>query len=312
MPCRVLWGMTRQLARHNTGGLFLYNRDMVFLKKHWRGAILIFLVLINFAIWVEVKIKKPSELLKVYFLDVGQGDAIFIDSPNHGRVLIDGGPNRRVLSELGKLLPFYDKRIDVVIETHPDKDHIGGLPEVISRFNVGAFVEPGVESENSIDDELKRRLKDKNIPSLLARRGMNIDFGDDVILTILFPNQDVSRWETNDASIIAKLVYGEQSFLLTGDATIKSENLLMSMNKNILNSSVLKAGHHGSRTSTSLIFAEAVSPLYTIISAAKDNSYGHPHKETIDTLNKVGSKILNTGELGTIKFTTDGKTLDFK
>jgi len=292
---------------------------MKFLKKYWLGALLVSLLLGNIVVWNAVYDRRPSNLLRVYFFDIGQGDSIFVDTPSHGRILIDGGPNRRVLSELGKVLPFSDKRIDVVIETHPDKDHIGGLPEVINRFKVGLFLEPGVESENRIDDELHRVLKEKNVPSFLARRGMTIDFLDGVKLVILFPNQDVSRWETNDASIIAKLVYGEKSFLLTGDATIKSENLLMSLDlptgqagSEIINSTVLKAGHHGSRTSTSPLFAERVSPEYAVISAGKDNSYGHPHKETIDTLSKVGAKILSTIGLGTIEFETDGEALRVK
>lgn len=282
------------------------------MKKYWRGVVIGILVLANISIWHIYFERKPSDLLHVYFLNIGQGDAIFIDSPSHGRVLIDGGPNRNVLSELGKVMPFYDKRIDLVIETHPDKDHIGGLPEVLNRYKVGALLEPGVESQNSVDDELHRVVKSKNITNILARRGMVVDFHDGTKLRILFPNQDVSRWETNDASVVAKLTYGEKSFLFTGDSPIKAENILMMLDKNILDSDVLKAGHHGSRTSTSLLYAEVVSPEYAIISAGKNNSYGHPHKETIDILNKVGAKILSTIELGTIKFETNGETLEIK
>jgi competence protein ComEC len=285
---------------------------MEFLKKYWREIALLILVIGNATVWYSYDQRKPSELLRVYFFDIGQGDSIFIDSPSHGRVLIDGGPNRSVLSELGKILPFYDKRIDFVIETHPDKDHIGGLPEVLNRYNVGMFMEPGVESENKIDDELHKVIKEKNIPTVLARRGMVINFQDETKLQILFPNQDVSRWETNDASIVAKLMYGDKSFLFTGDSPTKAENILMSMDKNILDSDILKVGHHGSRTSTSFLYAEVVSPEYAIISAGKNNSYGHPHKETLDSLNKVGAKILSTINLGTIKIETDGKNLIIK
>ena len=270
------------------------------------------LILANIFVWVAFYQRRPSNILKVYFLDIGQGDAIFIDSPTHGRALIDGGPNRKVLSELGKILPFADKRIDVVIETHPDKDHIGGLPEVISRYNVGLFLEPGVESENNIDDELKKRMGEKNIPKLLARRGMIVNFGDGVKLMILFPTQDVLNWETNRASIVAKLVYGDKSFLLTGDSPIAIENVLVNLDPKILDSDVLKAGHHGSRTSTSLEYAEAVSPEYAVISAGKDNTYGHPHKEVLDILKQVGAQIVSTIDLGTIRFETNGKTLEMK
>ena len=171
-----------------------------------------------------------------------------------------------------------------------------------------------MESDNSIDDELHKRVKEKKIPNILARRGMVVNFGDGAKLQILFPlsGQDVSNWDTNNASIVAKLVYGDKSFLLTGDSPIQIENVLLSVDKNILDSDVLKAGHHGSRTSTSLAYAEAVSSEYAVISAGKDNTYGHPHKEVLDILAKVGAKIVNTIDSGTIEFETDGKTIEIK
>lgn len=285
---------------------------MDFVRKHARELVLGLLIFSNLGVWLAVYEKRSSDILTVYFLDVGQGDAIFIDSPRHGRVLVDGGKNRKVLAELGKILPFADKRIDVVMATHPDVDHIGGLPEVVSRYDVGIFIEPGVESENSIDDELKSRIEQENIPSLLAKRGMVVNFGDGVKFQILFPNQDVSKWETNRASVIARLVYGEKSFLLTGDSPIAIENVMLNLDPEILDSDVLKAGHHGSRTSTSLSYAEAVSPEYAVISAGEDNSYGHPHKEVLGILSKVGAKILSTANSGTIKFETDGEIIKIK
>ncbi|MDO8569936.1 MAG: ComEC/Rec2 family competence protein [bacterium] len=287
---------------------------MDFIRKYSREVVVGVLILSNIFVWVAVYQRRPSNILTVYFLDIGQGDAIFIDSPRHGRVLIDGGANRKVLSELGKILPFADKRIDVIVGTHPDKDHIGGLPEIVSRYDVGLFLEPGVESENTIDDELEKRIEKNNIPKLLAKRGMVINFGDGVKLQILFPlpGQDVSNWETNSASIVARLVYGDKSFLLTGDSPIRIENVLLNLDQSLLDSDVLKAGHHGSRTSTSLAYVKAVSPEYAVISVGKDNTYGHPHKEVLAILEKVGAKIVSTVESGTIHFETNGKTLKLK
>jgi len=285
---------------------------MDFLRS-WRKEILIgLLIFSNIFVWTSLYQKKSSDILSVYFLDVGQGDAIFIESPQHNRILIDGGRNRKVLSELGRILPFADRRIDVVIATHPDADHIGGLPEVISRYKVGTFIESGVKSENSIDDELNMRIEEKKIPRLLARRGMVIDLGDEVRLNILFPNQDVSKLDPNDASIVAKLVYGDESFLFTADAELRTETILLNLDPISLDSDVLKVGHHGSRTSTFILFAEAVSPEYAIISAGKDNSYGHPHQQVLDTLKKVSSEILSTMNEGTIIFETNGETLELK
>ena len=285
---------------------------MNFIKKYWQGILVGTLIFSNIVVWNAVFERQTSNVLKVYFLDVGQGDAIFIDSPRHGRILVDGGKNKKILDELGKILPFADTRIDVVIATHPDADHIGGLLEVISRYDVGLFLEPGVETDKYIESELKRRLEKKNVSIVIARRGQVINIGDGVKLVILFPNQDVSRWDTNDASIVAKLIYGEESFLLTGDSTIRAENILLSLDADILKSTVLKAGHHGSRTSTSPSYAQAVSPAYAVISASENNSYGHPHKEVLDILEKVAAKVLSTVNFGTIRFETNGETLEIK
>lgn len=287
-------------------------------KENWREALLLALVAANLLVWVAVHASAPGKILRVYFLDVGQGDAILIDTPSHRQVLIDGGRNKKVLSELGRALPFGDKILDIVIETHPDADHIGGLPEVVNRYGVALFVEPGVESENSIDNELHARLKAKSVPAILARRGEVINFGDGAKLTILFPNQDVSHWETNDASVVARLDYGNSSFLFTGDSTIKAENIILKLGPSLVDVDVLKAGHHGSRTSTSQAYAQAVSPEYAVISAGKDNTYGHPHKEVLDILNKIGVKIIATEDavnlkgMGTIEFETDGKLLKLR
>ena len=284
------------------------------MKKLYREIILLTLVLSNILVWVAVYETRPSDILKVYFLDVGQGDAIFIESPRGARVLVDAGKNRKVVSELGKILPFSDKRIDVVIATHPDADHIGGLPEVVSRFDVEMFLDPGAVSTSAVYKELIKRLDEKEINKVLAKRGMVLNFGDGAKLIILYPRagEDISLLDPNDASIVAKLIYGEHSFLLTGDAGLRTENILLGLHGNNLQSVVLKAGHHGSRTSSSLSFVEVVAPLYTVISAGKNNSYGHPHQSVLDNLALVGSQILNTFDEGVVRFETNGEILKVK
>lgn len=277
--------------------------------SHWRLLVLLILVLGNLFVWLAVWKRTPRDTLSVRFFNIGQGDAVLIESPTHRRILIDGGPNRKVVSELGRALPFGDRRIDLVIETHPDKDHIGGLPEVVKRYKVGLFMHPGVESDNSIDDTLENEVEKKNIRTLLARRGMVVNLGDGASLEILYPNTSVSGWETNDASVVARLTYGESTFLFTGDAALKSEFDLMNLDERILDVDVLKVGHHGSRTSTALAFVEVVTPEYAVISAGKDNTYGHPHRQVLDNLKSVGAKVLSTIEDGTIKFETNGAYL---
>ncbi len=288
--------------------MFSYQNYTV--KEYWREGVLLVLLLVNIFVWLAIYDRSPGTL-RVYFLDVGQGDAIFFETPSGKQGLIDGGKNRQVVSELGRLMPFGDREIDLLIATHPDADHIGGLVEVVNRFDIGLFLEPGVAAANSLDEELRARLEKRGVEPEVARRGQVINFGDGVLVTILFPNQDVSKWDTNDASVSLILSYGEHQFLLTGDAGIKTENILMQLSRGELDVEVLKAGHHGSRTSTALHFAQTVSPEYAVISAGKDNSYGHPHPEVVKILQSVGAKIVSTAELGTVRFESDGKVLKF-
>ena len=234
---------------------------------------------------------------------------MFIEAPNGNQVLIDGGSNKAVLKELGKVMPFYDRTIDAVIATHPDKDHIGGLVEVLKNYRADFVMEPGVSSDTGVYQELEKTIADKNLPRILARRGMLLNLGEGARLNILFPNRNTEGWETNTASIVAKLVYGNNSFLLTGDSPIVIEKYLSMIDGRNLKSDVLKTGHHGSRTSTSESFAGLVSPQYTVISAGKNNQYGHPHKEVLDILDKIKSVILKTYENGTVTFSSDGEEI---
>jgi competence protein ComEC len=293
-------------------GLYLKTMEYQrFLREWWKEGIVATLVVANLWVWI-LALNPDSGMLKVSFFDVGQGDAIFIETPSGKQMLIDGGKNKKIVSELGRTMSFGDRTLDIVLATHPDADHIGGLPEVFKRYDVEVFVEPGVESKNTLDNELHERLRAGEAQTLLARAGEIINFGDGVKLEIIFPHTDVSQWETNDASIVAKLTYGERSFLLTGDAGIKTENILLRLPEEFMDVDVLKAGHHGSRTSTSLSFAQAASPSFAVISAGKDNSYGHPHKEVLKILETVGTEIKSTAESGTITFETDGQELRVK
>jgi len=268
------------------------------------------LFLVTLIVWYAI-FAESRQGLKVYFLDVGQGDAIFIQASNGNQILIDAGPNKQVLRKLSKVMPFYDRSIDIVIESHPDSDHIGGLPEVLKRYDVFLVMEPGVGSDNAVYAETEKIIKEKRIKKILARKGMRVNLGDGTRLDILFPDRDVFELGTNDASIVARLVYGENKFLFTGDSPQKIEDYLVSIFGKNLQSDVLKLGHHGSRTSTSEEFLGYVEPKYAIISAGKDNRYGHPHKEILDRLNQFGISILRTDEKGTIKMQGDGENIIF-
>ena len=261
-------------------------------------------------------------ILTVAFLNIGQGDAIFIEAPSGSQILIDGGPNKSVLRELSKVMPFYDRSIDVVLATHADQDHIGGLPDVLQNYKVDIFMETGVPSESSSYKELEKIVEEKSqgvplgnfkgepLKKIFVRRGMVVDLGNGAMLQILFPDRDPAGMETNTSSIIARLVYGENEFLFTGDSPKSIENYLISLGG--LESDVLKAGHHGSKTSTSPDFVTAVSPEYVVISAGKDNRYGHPHQEVLDIFNSFGAKILRTDLDGRVVFKSDGINLLLK
>lgn len=248
-------------------------------------------------------------ILRVSFLDVGQGDAIFIQSPSGVQVLIDGGATKQVLEKLHDVIPLFDRSIDMVIATHPDLDHIGGLTDVIDRFSVKIFLHPDATNTGGAEDILNTKIQIHNVTQIIARRGQVYDLGAGVALTILFPYGDVSNVDTNDASIVARLTYGKHAFLLTGDAPVSTEYTLTATDPQNVQADVLKLGHHGSNTSTSETFLAAVKPKWSIVSAGKDNTYGHPHQEVVDRVKKFNSEILNTGSKGTIIFESDGEMI---
>ena len=281
------------------------------IKQNLRIYFLAVLIIINFFIFYTVYQVSNSKLT-VTFLDVGQGDAIFVTVPGGAQMLLDGGANSSVLRELGKVMPFYDRSIDVLVATHPDQDHIGGLVEVLKRFNVGLFVQTNTTSTSAVYVELEKIIKQKNIKEEIIISPEILTLGGGAEFNILFPDKDTAGWETNEASIVGKLTYGKNSFMFTGDSPQKIEKYLVGRYGNLLDSDVLKAGHHGSKTSNSEIFVGTVSPLYTIISAGLDNRYGHPSKETMDILNSFQEKILQTLGGGMIRFEADGSIVELK
>jgi beta-lactamase superfamily II metal-dependent hydrolase len=250
--------------------------------------------------------------LEVVFLDVGQGDSIYIEAPNGKQMLVDGGPDAKLLSSLAKVMPFADRSIDMVVETHPDTDHIGGLPQLLDNYKVTNILENGATSDSKTFSALEEKISEDKINKIIARRGMRIvlDAEKNIYFDILFPDRDVSNLDSNDGSIVGKLVYGNSSFMLTGDATLYTENQIeWNENEDTLKSDVLKLGHHGSRTSSSILWLEKVNPKVAIVSAGKDNKYGHPHQETLDRLSSLYIPFLSTAEIGNIIFKSDGTKL---
>ncbi len=282
-----------------------------FLRAHARFiffALLLIVTALSLSLSVYVG-KRERPMLRVTFLDVGQGDAIFIESPTGIQMLIDGGPGRSVLRQLSEVMGFWDRHIDTVLLTHEDKDHVGGLPDVFSRYEIGTFVRTENQGESGEADLVDVRAEEEGSRVIYARRGMQFDLGGGAVLTVLFPDRDPSFLESNTSSIVARLTYGDTEFLFTGDSPQAIERYLISQDSLFLDSDVLKLGHHGSKTSTSQEFVEAVDPDYAIVSAEKNSRYGHPHKEVVEVVTAQGATLLNTADLGSITFETDGRAL---
>jgi len=280
------------------------------MKKNLTIIISIFLIVCNAVIFSYLYYLTEAKLT-VAFLDVGQGDAIFIKAPNGRQMLIDGGVNNSVLRELGKVMPFYDRSIDVVVATHADQDHIGGLVPVLERYDVDLFIRSNATSSSAVYLALGEIIKSKNIKEEIIISPTNLTLAPETEFKILFPDRDTAGWETNDSSIVGQLIYGDSSFLLTGDSPASVEKILVDKLGSSLKSDVLKAGHHGSKTSSSELFVGTVLPTYTIISAGLNNKYGHPNQETLEILTKFGGKIIKTMGQGRIVFKTDGNDLNF-
>lgn len=269
-------------------------------KEHWLFLFVVFLFLANIFIFYFIW-QNSHKGFTFAMLNVGQGDALFIESPTGTQVLVDGGPPKKILNQLASIMSPFDRTIDAFIITNPDQDHIAGFLDILKLYKVDRVFEPGTLTDSKIYQNLKNEIKKNNIPNILAKKGMRLNLGGGAMIDILFPDRDVSVWSTNDGSIIARLSYGGTSIMLTGDSTLKTEKIILEKNSlQKLDSDILKVGHHGSRTSSSPEFVKAISPSYALISNGKDNKYGHPHKETLDTLTQFGAKIFRTDELGMI------------
>ncbi len=266
-----------------------------------------FLVLLNILAWIAVY-DLNQENLEVIFFDVGQGDATFIQTYSGHRILIDGGPGSVVLEKLGNEMPFWDRSIDLVILTHPHYDHLSGLVEVIKNYQVKNVLWTGVLMDTVIFGKWEKILEEKQIPVYTAQAGQRIYAGS-VLFEIIYPFENLKNREIREGdntSVVVKLSFGKNSFLFTGDAFQEVEIELVEAEID-LNSNVLQVGHHGSRTSSAPNFIEQVLPEIAVISAGRDNRYGHPHPETLETLALYGITVLSTTEHGDIKIISDGK-----
>lgn len=245
-----------------------------------------FLLALNFFAWKEVFILGSFQTLRVDFLDVGQGDSAFIQTPENHQILIDGGPNSSVLGKLSSLMPFWDKSIDIVILSHPESDHMQGLLGVLQTYKADYILWTGVKKTAPEYDEWIKILdkqKKWGAKIIIAKSGQEIKAGN-VLIDTLYPFESLEGQDmkntSNDTCVVLKLIYGNNSFLFTGDISSVAEKDLVS-NKSNLQSDVLKVAHHGSKYSTSDLFLSVVKPETAVISVGAKNTYGHPTPEVL-------------------------------
>lgn len=249
-------------------------------------------------------INTNNDLLKVHYLDVGQGDSIFIELPNNETMLIDAAESYQSEKIINYLKNLNYQKIDYVIGTHPHTDHIGGLKDIINTFEIGKIYMPKVVSTTKTYESLLMAIKDKNLKINTAKAGTSIIDTDTLKINILAPNSETYT-ELNNYSVVTKITYGTTKFLFMGDAEKLSENEI----KEDVSADVIKIGHHGSNTSSSINFIKKVNAKYGIISVGLNNKYNLPKEETITNWENSGTKIYLTSTNGTIRASSDGKNI---
>jgi beta-lactamase superfamily II metal-dependent hydrolase len=242
-------------------------------------------------------------------LDVGQGDSIYIRTPDNQDIVIDGGPDNTVLSQLGTYMPFYDRKIELMILTHPHEDHINGLIEMLDKYQVDRVLAPSVSYDSASVVEWEHKLSTNNIAMTGVLQGQTIGLGASRI-EIISPNQELLQDDNvNNASIVLKYIYGNTKLVLTGDAEEEAEEYMVRSGDINLQADLLKVGHHGSKTSSTESFLDLVKPEYAIISVGASNKFNHPSSDTIEKLEEREIEYFRTDFNGTIICISDAQKL---
>ncbi|MCD4760931.1 MBL fold metallo-hydrolase [bacterium] len=251
-------------------------------------------------------LNQQKDQLAVHFLDIGQGDAILIRTPQGQNILIDGGPDNAVVYQLAEVLPWWERTIDYVVLTHYHADHVIGLVEVFDKYKVNNVLINDHQPDHMLHYIFKDALEEHNLKPTIVTAGEKFVLADNLSWQVLL--SDDYHEDYNDNSIVMRLSYGDIDFLFTGDLTTIGEERLLSTGL-VLESEVLKVCHHGSKYSSSEKFLEKVQPEICIIQSGKNNKFGHPHQEALDRLNNIGCQIKSNEHLGTISIFSDGHSL---
>ncbi len=242
--------------------------------------------------------------LIVHFLDVGQGDSIFIELPNGKTMLVDAGENYHGQGIIDYVQTIGYQKLDYVVATHPHEDHIGSMPYIVRNFEIGSIYMPDVTANTATFESLLKAIKAKGLRVKNGRTGVHIIKDGELTADIIAPDKP-DESNLNNSSIVLLLTFGNVSYLLTGDAETKELNAIRAD----MHATVLKAGHHGSKTSTTQTLLKKISPSVTVISCGKNNDYGHPHAEVLKMLKSVNSSVYRTDRDQTVIVTTDGSSL---
>ena len=275
--------------------------------KKFTAFLLSFILLLSIVFPASSKAATPP--LYVHYINVGQGDSIYIKTPAGADILIDGGNNDKGDDVVTYLKKQHVDDIEVMIATHPDADHIGGLDTVLKAYKVEQVYAPRVSHTSQTYKDFLTAVKNEGLTIKTAQKGVSLGLKG-VTAVFVGPVKSYSTDDTNDWSAVLKLTYGKRSFLFTGDAETKAESDMIASKQN-LRADVLKVGHHGAKTSTSEAFLNAVKPTYAVISVGKGNSYGHPTAEVLNRLKAHKINIFRTDLQGTIIIKTDGTNLYF-
>jgi len=274
--------------------------------KKAKSAISILLLIAAFDVfvWYSIALGGVDGNLRLYYLNVGQGDGQLIKLPGGAKFLIDGGPNSGVINQLAGDLSNFDRYIDLVIVTHTDADHLSGLLDVVRRYKVGAVIWNGREGETDVWRSFVKAVNDKKIPVIVLGEGDKISYGESK-LDILAPAPEFLSGASNEAAIITMLTSKNIKALFTSDATPEVEARLVQ--KYDIKADILKVAHHGSRFSSTADFLNAVKPKVSVIQVGKNN-YGHPTAEVLARLKDIGSSLYRNDINGAVEILVDGKS----
>jgi len=249
--------------------------------------------------------------MKVSFLDVGQGDGAYLEFPDGKNALIDGGPDRKVLEGLGKKMPFYSRKIDIIFLSHPHADHVAGLVHVLDRYEVGRVVLTRAVHTTPEYQEFLKLVKAKNIPVTEAIRGTEFDFSGDSKIRVLYPTTSLDGENLNSTSEVLLLSVGKTKFLFMGDLEKDGSDQMVQI-ENDLKADIVKVPHHGSSNALNENLYRKVNPKYAVIEVGKDNKYGHPHSALVQFLDSAGIKYFRTDKDGSVEFVSDGTNVFLK